>query len=174
MLAFLAVWLLCETVLHIDRETAQALASLAATLVLVPLTWWAPRNPAPSDGLDWIDVHAGERRAAEAGRRVSGEVSLALVHRRAPGGDLLLERDRQLRQAAGMLDAVTAGRGGILMVKGPAGIGKTRFVSELRAMSRACGLVTLYACGSERESDVPFSVARQLFGPYRQNLPISL
>jgi hypothetical protein len=74
-----------ETALNIDRETAQALAGLVATLVFVPLTWWAPRDPAPSDGLGGIDVRAGERQDVEAGRRVSGEVSLALVHRRASG-----------------------------------------------------------------------------------------
>ena len=45
-----------------------------------------------------------------------------------PGG--LLERAGELARIDGLLAAVRAGRGGVLVVTGPAGIGKTALLTE--------------------------------------------
>jgi MoxR-like ATPase len=48
----------------------------------------------------------------------------------------LVGRDEQLRASLTALEAVRSDRPGIVIVSGPAGIGKTRFVT---ALSDGCG-----------------------------------
>ena len=64
--------------------------------------------------------------------------------------------DRRLRDAI-------AGRGSLLLIEGPAGIGKTRLVLAAGQRGRELGLRTLSACGSELERDFAYGLVRQLF-----------
>jgi predicted ATPase len=52
-------------------------------------------------------------------------------------GSPLLERDSELRQAGALLTAAAEGDGGALVVEGPAGIGKSTLLREIRERQSA-------------------------------------
>jgi DNA-binding CsgD family transcriptional regulator len=76
---------------------------------------------------------------------------------------LLLERDAELAVIAEQLAAAREGAGCLLMVEGPAGIGKTRLVRAACDGARARGLTVLTARAGELERGLPYGVARGLF-----------
>ncbi len=82
----------------------------------------------------------------------------------------LLEREAELA-AIETLIGDASGRGRLLAIEGPPGIGKTSLIREARAMARDAGMQVLAARGSELESSFSFGVARQLFEPSLMQLP---
>lgn len=74
----------------------------------------------------------------------------------------LLERERELETLEIALDGAALGRGSIVIVEGPAGIGKTRLLAEAAGIADRAGFSTRDARGGELERDMPFGVARQL------------
>ncbi len=81
------------------------------------------------------------------------------------GSAELVERDRELRSLAGAVDALAAGNGGLALIEGPAGIGKTRLLAAARELAGESGVRALAARASELEREFPFGVVRQLFEP---------
>src|SRR5581483_11759449 len=81
---------------------------------------------------------------------------------------LLLERDSELAQLDGMIEALAAGRGQVVALEGPGGIGKTTLVARARARARQAGVRVLYAQASELEREFAFGVARQWLEPVLQ------
>jgi len=79
------------------------------------------------------------------------------------GGQALLERDSALAQVDQRLGAAVAGEGSLLLVEGPAGIGKTHLILAALRRGRELGLDTLSARGAELERDFAYGVVRQLF-----------
>ncbi len=75
----------------------------------------------------------------------------------------LLGRDRELAAISHLVADARAGRGGIVAIEGPAGIGKTRLLDEACRDASETGLVVLRATGSALESELAFGVARGLF-----------
>ena len=61
------------------------------------------------------------------------------------------------------LDRAVAGSGSVVVLEGPAGIGKTRLLLEAAAVARTQEVVVLDARGSELEADFGFGVVHQLF-----------
>ena len=59
------------------------------------------------------------------------------VEARDAPGDALLERERELAALERLLDEAQDGRGRLALIEGPAGIGKSRLLTELRALARA-------------------------------------
>jgi hypothetical protein len=74
----------------------------------------------------------------------------------------LLEREHELTALDALVEATQAGDGRLLVIEGPAGIGKTRLLSGLRRSAER-PLHVLAARGSELERDFAFGVVRQLF-----------
>ncbi len=72
----------------------------------------------------------------------------------------LVEREQELEAIEAALAAVENGEGRVIVVEGPAGIGKSVLLAEARSRT---GIRTLTARGSELESGFPFGVAHQLF-----------
>ena len=70
----------------------------------------------------------------------------------------LLERERELEAIEGVLD-----RGGVLILEGGAGIGKTSLVNTACERGTAAGQEVLRGRGSELESGFEFGVVLQLF-----------
>ena len=77
----------------------------------------------------------------------------------------VLEREREPAAIDDCLARLSEGSGSVLLLQGPAGIGKTELLGALRERVAPLGLELLSAVGGELESDFPFGVARQLFEP---------
>jgi DNA-binding CsgD family transcriptional regulator len=78
-------------------------------------------------------------------------------------GGRLLERERELEALAATVEAATDGTAGLVLVEGPAGIGKSRLLAAARTLADEHGLLQLAARGGELERDFPFGIVRQLF-----------
>jgi DNA-binding CsgD family transcriptional regulator len=76
-------------------------------------------------------------------------------------------RDAELVELAGGLAAAAAGAGRLVVVEGPAGIGKTTLLRAATALARERGMAVLRARGNPLERDYSFGVARQAFAPLR-------
>lgn len=96
------------------------------------------------------------------------------VARRAPSMGLtsvtatssgLWEREGESAAIATAVKAVGAGRGGLLLVRGPAGIGKTRLLGEVHAQAMEINVLRSRARAVELEQGIAFGVVRQLFEP---------
>ncbi len=77
----------------------------------------------------------------------------------------LLERDEELARIAAAVRRARDGFGTLIVVEGPAGMGKTEVLRAARAAAEADGLRVLRSRGAELERDFPFGVVRQLFEP---------
>jgi DNA-binding CsgD family transcriptional regulator len=77
----------------------------------------------------------------------------------------LLERASELDAVSATLDSAGAGSGGLVVVEGPAGIGKSSILIEGRAHAAERGSAVLAARGTEIERAFSYGVVRQLFEP---------
>ncbi len=75
----------------------------------------------------------------------------------------MLEREHELRQIDEAIAAATHGSGALLVVEGPAGIGKSSLLRAARQRARAAGAAVLQAAGRELEHRYPFGVVLELF-----------
>ncbi len=78
-------------------------------------------------------------------------------------GRPLLERERELGGLARALDRARDGAGRLVVIEGPAGIGKTALLRAVRHMGSELGLCILGARARELEQEFAFGVVRQLF-----------
>jgi DNA-binding SARP family transcriptional activator len=74
----------------------------------------------------------------------------------------LVERERELASLAAVLDSDPSA-GGVLVIEGPAGVGKTELLGEARRAAAERGRRVLAARAGELERDFAFGVVRQLF-----------
>jgi DNA-binding SARP family transcriptional activator len=79
--------------------------------------------------------------------------------------DVLVDRDREMTMLRHCVDDVADGQGGVALIAGPAGIGKTRLLAEARRYASDSGVVALTARGSQLEKEFGFGAVRQLFEP---------
>ena len=75
----------------------------------------------------------------------------------------LLERDRELEQLSSAVAAARDGRGSLVVIEGPAGLGKSRLLRWATERGRGMGALVLSAISGEPERDFAFGVTRQLF-----------
>ncbi len=76
----------------------------------------------------------------------------------------LLERERELSLLEGAIDRALGGRGAVVVVEGPPGIGKSALLTAACERARAQGLTVLAARGGVLERAYPFGVVTQLLG----------
>ena len=74
----------------------------------------------------------------------------------------LWERDAELASIEAALGVAAGGEGSMLVLEGPAGIGKTRILQAAQALATERGMRVLAARAGELESDFPHGVVRQL------------
>jgi DNA-binding CsgD family transcriptional regulator len=79
------------------------------------------------------------------------------------GAQGLLERETELATLDRILRQAVDGRGGVVLVEGPAGAGKSALLGALVDRARADGLAILRAVGGELEREYPYGMVRQLF-----------
>jgi len=82
----------------------------------------------------------------------------------------LLDREGELGSMAGRLRAASAGTGGVVVVEGPAGIGKSRLVEATLGLAEEEAMTVLMARPGEFDRQFPFAVVRQLFEPLLRGL----
>ncbi len=75
----------------------------------------------------------------------------------------LVERERELAELCDELGAALDGDGRVVLIEGPAGVGKTRLLIETRNRAAEREVMTLMARAGQLERDFPFGVVRQLF-----------
>jgi DNA-binding CsgD family transcriptional regulator len=90
--------------------------------------------------------------------RMSGASSPVLL-----SGRQLIGRDREREALDRLLDGVRGGRGGVLVVHGEAGVGKTALLEY--AAEAASGFQIARTSGVEAEMELPFAAAQQLCAP---------
>ena len=91
---------------------------------------------------------------------MQGDEDFSVRSRNASG---LLERDAEIAILRAQLDGAAEGRGAMIAVIGPAGIGKSSLLAVAREHAAQSGFLTLDARGGELERDYGFGIARQLF-----------
>ncbi|ORB00704.1 LuxR family transcriptional regulator [Mycobacterium intermedium] len=65
-------------------------------------------------------------------------------------------RADELKVIAALVDAVAQGRGGVVVIEGPPGIGKSRLLTEVVALADRRGVRTLFGEAFEYQQTVPF------------------
>ena len=79
---------------------------------------------------------------------------------------MLLEREPELRRMQEAIRHAGSGAGGLVVIGGPAGIGKTALLQAAAGMAEQAGVRVLRGRGSDLEQEFAFGVVRQLFeGP---------
>jgi predicted ATPase len=86
-------------------------------------------------------------------------------------GGLLLERDRELEQIRRHLQWALDSQGSVLIVEGPAGIGKTAMLTAARDAAKSEGFRVLRARGAQLEGEYAFGIVRQLVEPLLAETP---
>ena len=111
---------------------------------------------ADSAALECIDIipHRGGRSTLVA---VSGPT--------ADVAEPLLEREHEQVELNALLDRTRAGEGGIVVVEGPAGIGKTHLLDSVVVAAASGGLTIGRGRGGNLEQDVAFGAVHQLLEP---------
>jgi DNA-binding CsgD family transcriptional regulator len=74
----------------------------------------------------------------------------------------LYEREAELAELSQALAEARDGTGSLVVIEGPAGIGKSRLLAETRTAAFAQGMAVLTARGTDLERDAPFGVASEL------------
>ena len=95
--------------------------------------------------------------------RQRGSASVASSPATPP--DDLVDRERELAAVRCALDDLARGEPRLLLIEGPAGIGKTRLLLEARRLAAERSVRVLTARGSQLEKAFGFGVVRQLFEP---------
>lgn len=83
----------------------------------------------------------------------------------ASAGGGLVERGHELARIAQLVEAVANGASGLLVIEGPAGIGKTALIEAARQLASSTGVRSLTARAGELERDDPFGIVRQWLEP---------
>ena len=78
---------------------------------------------------------------------------------------VLVEREAELERLEELAAAAASGRGGAVVVEGPAGIGKSSLLEAAEDLAERRGLDRLTARGGELERDLAYGAVRQLFEP---------
>ena len=154
--------------LRVGEETwTQSVASEAACSSGRSGATWAPTTAGTRvirrDSLPLLD-HRHRRRATVrshrmarlAGTRASSTPQVRV--REAP----LLERSTELGALERLLARVASGAGGVLVIEGEPGIGKTRLLTAATEHARNRGLRSLSAAARELERDLPYGVVSRL------------
>ncbi|HEY7044047.1 MAG TPA: BTAD domain-containing putative transcriptional regulator, partial [Nocardioidaceae bacterium] len=78
---------------------------------------------------------------------------------------VIVDRDRELAVLRSRLTDALGGGGGVAVIEGPAGIGKSRLLAEVAREAKDAGATVLRARGSQLEREYGLGVVRQLFEP---------
>lgn len=75
----------------------------------------------------------------------------------------LLERDREIASVESVLDRACGGDGGMLLLEGGAGLGKSRLLAEVASRARRHGMAVRGSRALVTEGEFPFALVSRLF-----------
>lgn len=101
--------------------------------------------------------------AGPAGTAPQAPVAGVPVPTRKTPEEHLVDRDREVAELRLAASDAFGGVPRLAMIEGPAGIGKSRLLTEARRIADGHGAITLTARGSQLEKEFGFGVVRQLF-----------
>ncbi|HEV3294813.1 MAG TPA: ATP-binding protein, partial [Streptosporangiaceae bacterium] len=84
---------------------------------------------------------------------------------------VLVDRAVEVGVMQRVVDGVRAGSGGVLVVRGPAGMGKTALLVEMAGRAAAGGVGVARAAGVQAEMEMDFAGLHQLLLPFAAGLP---
>jgi DNA-binding CsgD family transcriptional regulator len=86
-----------------------------------------------------------------------------------PTVESLFERDAEVAAVGDAVAQAAAGRGNLVLIEGPPGIGKTALLGWAARYAAGCGMLVLRARGGELERDFAYGVVHQLLdAPVRE------
>ena len=90
------------------------------------------------------------------------------------GSHGLVDREAEVSAVAAAVALAPAGNGGVLVVRGPAGIGKSALLRVAERFAEEQDVIVLRARAAPFERGFPYGVVRQLFEPVlaRGDLPV--
>jgi AAA ATPase domain len=94
------------------------------------------------------------------------------AHAAATGG--LLERDMELQLFSRVIERAERGRGGVVLIEGQAGVGKTELLRVAGSLGEAARLRVLRGRGTELDCPFGFGVVRQLLERCARESPAAL
>jgi predicted ATPase len=114
-----------------------------------------------------VEEMARRRRGSAGSARAPSEPADGLaVHGRRPephwSGVELLGRDAEVADLSGQVERLLDGQGGVLLIEGVPGIGRSRLTHEARAIAEACGIRVLTGTGDRDRQDIPFGALLQV------------
>ena len=77
----------------------------------------------------------------------------------------LLDREAEIAAVAAAVALAPARNGGVLVVRGPAGIGKSALLRASERLAEEQSVIVLRARAAPFEREFPYGVVRQLFEP---------
>jgi len=75
----------------------------------------------------------------------------------------LLEREAEVARLGQLLARARGGSGQLVLIEGPAGIGKTRLLAAIGEVANHEPMEVLGARGDDLEREFPYGIVRQLF-----------
>ncbi len=116
----------------------------------------------PGPGLVALHAQILAEADSAAGTAPKAPAPVSATAAPAPPPADLVERERELAELAAVLsDDDPTGR--LAVIEGPAGVGKTRLLSEVRRRAEERGTLVLAGRAGQFEQEFPFGVIRQLF-----------
>jgi hypothetical protein len=157
-----------EAIAPVSRSTISCLWAAVNTPSMT-VTWISAIPSSLFDDLPWRRSST-PRTSGTSGRPLTltpNIVRAATIARRmepsaTAGPAVLLERDHEVERVDAVLRAVGRRSGGVLVIEGAAGLGKSRLLEEARAAAPDLGVRVLAALASDLEQGYPFGVMPQL------------
>jgi DNA-binding SARP family transcriptional activator/tetratricopeptide (TPR) repeat protein len=120
---------------------------------------------APADGLPGPEAGMEPLPAPAAPSGEGAEAPVPPSVQPLPGSADLADRERETAEIAAALAGLEDRTGRVVLIEGPAGIGKTRLLAEATRLALTGGHRVLSARGSQLERSFGFGVVRQLLEP---------
>jgi class 3 adenylate cyclase/tetratricopeptide (TPR) repeat protein len=119
---------------------------------------------------NWLALPAirvkGKREPVAIYRLMGDASSMPSVPHRPGASSAIVGRAAERATLAGAVDKLLTGVGGLLLVEGEAGIGKSRVIAELDNLLYEHGIVLLSAAGLSVEQQTPYRAWRDMFTAY--------